>query len=97
MITENSPITPSQDIRMDEAEQTIVEIIADILGIDAKGLAPTTTMKELGADELDMVEVTMALEHAIDIDFPDGRLLINPNKDTQFSIGDIFKIAAEFY
>jgi len=82
---------------MDKAELVIVEIIADILGVDASGLTPETTMNELGADELDMVEVTMALEQAIDVDFPDGRLLKNPESDTQFSIGDILKIASEFY
>ena len=82
---------------MDKAELVIVEIIADILGIDAAGLTPEKTMMELGADELDMVEVTMALEQAIDIEFPDGRLLINPESEPQFSIRDLLQIAAEFY
>ena len=39
----------------------------------------------------------MALEQAIDIEFPDGRLLINPESEPGFSVGDILTIAAEFY
>lgn len=82
---------------MDKAEIAIVEIIADILGIDASILKPETTLAEVGADELHMVEVTMALEQAIDIEFPDGQLLKNPENEPEFSIGDILQIAAEFY
>jgi len=55
------------------------------------------TLLDLGADELDMVDITLALEQAMDIEFPDSRLLINPEKNAEFTVGDIIGIASEFY
>ncbi|MCP4751676.1 MAG: hypothetical protein GY866_12335 [Proteobacteria bacterium] len=82
---------------MKEEDIIIMQIVADIMEIDEAAMTPELTMYEMGADELDMVEVTMALEQAIDVEFPDNRLLINPEKNPRFSVGDILKIAAEFY
>ena len=82
---------------MSEEDRIIMQIIADIVEVDEEVMKPEFTFHELGADELHMVEVTMALEQAIDIIFPDNRLLINPEKDTTFTVGDVLKIAAEFY
>lgn len=82
---------------MNEAEKIIMQMIADIVEVDEEAMSPELTLKELGADELHMVEITMALEQAIDVVLPDNRLLINPEKDTSFTVGDILSIAAEFY
>ncbi len=36
-------------------------------------------------------------EQAMDIEFPDSRLLVNPEKTSEFSVNDIIEIASEFY
>jgi len=82
---------------MNEADKIIMQIIADIVEVDEEAMSPDLTLHELGADELHMVEVTMALEQAIDIVFPDNRLLINPEKEVTFSVKDILDITAEYY
>ncbi len=82
---------------MTEEEKIIMQIIADIVEVDEEAMSPELTFHELGADELHMVEVTMALERAIDVVFPDNRLLINPEKETTVTVGDILKIVAEYY
>lgn len=82
---------------MNEAEKIIMQIIADIVEVDEAAMKPELTLHELGADELHMVEVTMALEQAIDVIFPDNRLLINPSEDTGFTVGNILQIASEYY
>ncbi len=82
---------------MNEEEKIIMQIIADIVEVDEEAMNSELTFHELGADELHMVEVTMALEQAIDVTFPDNRLLINPERDTSFTVGDVLKIASEYY
>lgn len=47
------------------------EIIAQQLGIDEEEITPDTSFKEdLGADSLDLFELTMALEDEYDIEIP---------------------------
>lgn len=82
---------------MNEEEKIIMQIIADIVQIDREAMSPGLSLREMGADELHMVEITMALEQAIDAIFPDNRLLVNPEKDIDFTVGDIIKIAAEYF
>lgn len=82
---------------MNDEEKIIMQIIADIVDVDQEAMSPELSLHELGADELHMVEVTMALEQAIDIVFPDNRLLINPEKKKDFKVRDILDIAAEYY
>lgn len=84
-------------IVMREEDKVVMQIIAEIMEVDEADMRPELTMHELGADELDMVEVTLALEQAMDIEFPDSRLLINPEKDAKFTVADVIQIAAEFY
>ncbi|NQU62685.1 MAG: hypothetical protein HQ517_00145 [SAR324 cluster bacterium] len=81
---------------MSEEEKIIMQIIAHIVEVDEEAMSPTLTFHEMGADELHMVEVTMALERAIDIVFPDNRLLINPTQEKTVTVGDILKIVAEY-
>jgi acyl carrier protein len=82
---------------MREEDTVVMQIIAEIMEVDEADMSPDLTMHDLGADELDMVEVTLALEQAMDIEFPDSRLLINPEKKQNFKVGDVIRIAAEFY
>ena len=47
------------------------EIIAQQLGIEEEEITPDTSFKEdLGADSLDLFELTMALEDEYDIEIP---------------------------
>ena len=73
---------------MNKEEKIIMQIIADIIEVDSEAMSHELTFHELGADELHMVEVTMALEQAMDVSFPDNSLLINPEKDQTFTVGD---------
>ena len=82
---------------MREEDKVVLEIIAEIMEVDEADLTSDLTLYDLGVDELDMVEVTLALEQAMDIEFPDSRLLINPEKESGFTVGDVIKIASEFY
>ena len=41
------------------------------LGIDRRRITPETTLKELGADSLDTVELVMELEEELDVTIPD--------------------------
>jgi acyl carrier protein len=82
---------------MTPEEEIILQIIADIVDVDLAVMSPEKTMHELGTDELHMVEITMALEQAIDVVFPDNRLLINPERHPGFCVQDILNIAAEYY
>lgn len=82
---------------MREEDKVVMQIIAEIMEVNEEDITTDLTMFDLGADELDMVEVTLALEQAMDIEFPDSRLLINPEKDSKFTVGDVIKIASEFY
>ncbi len=82
---------------MNEEDQIVIEIIADIMELDEGDITPELTLFDIGADELDMVEVTMALEEAMDIEFPDSQLLINPESQKGFKVDDVINIAAEYY
>ncbi|MBU3914834.1 acyl carrier protein [bacterium] len=82
---------------MKEEDQIVIQIIADIMELDEGDITPELTLFDIGADELNMVEVTMALEEAMDIEFPDNSLLINPESKKDFKVGDIINIAAEYY
>jgi acyl carrier protein len=82
---------------MREEDKVVMQIIAEIMEVDEADMSPDLTMHDLGADELDMVEVTLALEQAMDIEFPDSRLLINPETEIGFKVADVIQIASEFY
>ncbi len=82
---------------MREEDRVVMQIIAEIMEVDEADITTELTLFDLGADELDMVDVTLALEQAMDIEFADGKLLINPEKDQKFTVGDVIKFASEFY
>ncbi len=82
---------------MREEDNMVMQIIAEIMEVDVADMSSDLTLYDLGADELDMVEVTLALEQAMDIEFPDSRLLISPEKEASFTVGDVIKFASEYY
>lgn len=56
----------------DKLEERVKSIIAEQLGMEAKGLKNDATfVDDLGADSLDTVELVMALEEAFEADIPD--------------------------
>ncbi len=55
-------------------EDTLQKIVARILRKEDVVLSPTTTFKDLGADSLDVVQIMVALEEALDIELVDEDL-----------------------
>lgn len=52
----------------------IAQIIADKLKIDANLVKPESTLKELGADSLDLVEIIMKVEEQFGIEIEDDKV-----------------------
>lgn len=61
------------------------ENYTDQRGIDRKRVTADTTLKELGADSLDTVELVMQLEEEYDINIPDSEA------ESIKTIGDLFR------
>ena len=57
---------------MPSIEEKVKQIIAEQLSIELSEVVPTITLDDLGADSLDKVELTMALEEAFDIEIGDA-------------------------
>jgi acyl carrier protein len=57
---------------MPSIEEKVKQIIAEQLSIELSEVVPTITLDDLGADSLDKVELTMALEEALDIEIGDA-------------------------
>ena len=58
-------------ISRDAIKSTINDIIAKQIVIDANKITDTSTLKDLGADSLDTVEVIMNVEDKYNITIPD--------------------------
>ncbi len=54
-----------------EVFETVKEIIAEELAVDADEVTAEATFDDLGADSLDIVEVVMAFEEEFDIEISD--------------------------
>ena len=52
-------------------ENEVCRIAAELLGVDRAKVRPETSLAELRADELDFVELIMALEEGFDVSIPD--------------------------
>lgn len=48
----------------------------------AKDVAPEASLVELGADELDIVEIVMALEEEFDVAIPDEQITVKSASNT---------------
>ena len=60
-------------------EETLQKIISKVTRREGIVLTPATTFKELGADSLDIVQIMVALEEALDIEIVDEELKAIPN------------------
>jgi acyl carrier protein len=52
-------------------EEKIKELIVEQLGCNPDRVVPEATLESLGADSLDLVELTMVLEEELNIEIPD--------------------------
>jgi len=57
---------------MPSVEEKVKQIIAEQLGVELSEVVTNITLDDLGADSLDKVELTMALEEAFDIEISDA-------------------------
>ena len=51
--------------------EQVCQIASELFGVDASKVQATTSLADLGADELDFVELVMELEEEFDITIPD--------------------------
>jgi len=66
-------------IEKQETAHKIISIIAEKLHIDAATISPQSTLQDLGADSLDMVDIIMKIEEdfSIEINDEDAEKLCN--------------------
>jgi acyl carrier protein len=57
---------------MPSIEEKVKQIVAEKLSVELSEVVTNATLDELGADSLDKVELTMALEEAFDIEIGDA-------------------------
>jgi acyl carrier protein len=71
--TATPPVVDSPSLKRDAVRQRVREIVASQLGRDVRGILDGSSyVADLGADDLDTVEMVMALEEEFKIDIPDS-------------------------
>lgn len=53
-------------------EVVIMKVIAEQLHVEVEALSPETVFADLGADSLDLFQITSALEEAFHMEFENG-------------------------
>jgi acyl carrier protein len=71
-LAQEEPGKQGEPVTATEVLQEVRRQVALQLGIEAKRVAPGRPLREYGADELDIVELVMALEEEFDIEIPDA-------------------------
>ena len=56
--------------------QRVCDITAELLGVNASDVKPTTSLADLAADELDAIELVMELEEEFEIAIPDNAITV---------------------
>ncbi len=64
-------------------------ILADIFQVEEEDITPAVTFEELGADELDLTEITMAVEEEFDV------LVDDEDLNKILSVGDLIATIEE--
>lgn len=67
----------------------VKEIMAEQLGIEIKNVNGITTLKDLGADSLDKLEITLQLEDKFKIKIPDDEA------EKLLTVGDVINYIEE--
>jgi acyl carrier protein len=68
-VVPNTPATAAAD----SVEDRVCNVAAELLGVDRARLSGETSLADLGADDLDCVELVMELEDTFNISIPDDR------------------------
>jgi len=63
-------------IEINETADKIISIIAEKLHVDREAVNPQSTLQDLGADSLDMVDIIMKIEEEFGIEINDEMLKI---------------------
>lgn len=58
-------------IEMNDTAQKVTSIIAEKLHVDAATINPQSTLQDMGADSLDMVDIIMKIEEEFNIEIND--------------------------
>ena len=66
--------------------EKIVALLAEQLGVDPENITMDTSFEELGADSVDVVDLTMAVEEAFHLDD-----LSDENLSDMTTVGDIVR------
>lgn len=69
--------------------ELLAEIFSDIMGISPEEVLETSTLEDLGADSLDMVEITNTIDEEFDIDLP-----IEP-LSAELTVSDLLELIEE--
>jgi acyl carrier protein len=73
---------PRQQASQDTIDQ-VCRITAELLGVNTAEVKPSTSLGDLGADELDVVELVMELEEHFDISIPDEAITVTGDDNWQ--------------
>jgi acyl carrier protein len=74
---DSAPTTQPSDSSAAQDDGTVSQvcsITAELLGVNPSKVTPSTSLGDLGADELDIVELVMELEEHFDIAIPDDAI-----------------------
>jgi acyl carrier protein len=69
--TPPSPVVPTAQRHSGSTTERICAMTAELLSVDRAKLSGQTSLAELGADELDFVELVMEIEEEFDVTIPD--------------------------
>jgi acyl carrier protein len=58
-------------LNRDSIKEQVVALIADKLSIDSSKITEESTLAQLGADSLDLVEIIMRMEEKFDVEIDD--------------------------
>jgi len=64
----------------------VFHLVADHLGVDRTALSPQMSLRSLGADDLDEIELVILLEQEFDIEIADGEI------DNDKTLGDLVNV-----
>ena len=73
----------------EEIRLKVDEVIVECLGVDSDDVTPEAILgRELGADELDAVEITMGLEKRLGVSIPDAQM----NDLDTYSVKEVYEL-----
>lgn len=88
-VTKTSNDTSVVEIKDKEIKDKVIRIAANKLGIEGDNINEQDTIEKLGADSLDIVELSLEFEREFGIEFPDEAW------DTVHTIGEIIMYIEE--